>query len=183
MKIGIVEGSVREGRLATTVARWVADAAARRADVDHEVLALADFDLPFVDTPTPPAALGAQYPYESVQRWSTAIDACDALILVTPEYNHGVPGALKNAIDWLSGELQNKPAALVSYGADGGVRAVEQWRQTLANFNMHVVRSQVALNLFTEFEDGAIAPTERSSGALDTLLEQLIASASLRAGK
>lgn len=181
MKIGIIEGSVRKGRIATSVADWVAAQAAERADVDYTVIRLADYDLPFVDTETPPAALGGVYPYESVQQWADAVGACDAFILVTPEYNHGVPGALKNAIDWLGPELQGKAAALVSYGADKGVRAVEQWRQILANFSMHVIRTQVSLDLFSEFTDGAVTLMERRTKEIASLFTQLEQAAALRA--
>lgn len=180
MRIGIIEGSVRQGRVSTSVAGWVAEQARERTDAEYVVIRLADFVMPFMDTEKPPAALGKQYPYPEVQRWSDEIDACDAIILVTPEYNHGVPGALKNATDWLGPELQGKSAALVSYGADKGVRAVEQWRQILANFNMHVIRTQLSLDLFAEFGEQGAAPSARRPQEVQALFAQLEESAARR---
>ena len=181
MKIGILSGSVREGRKSTQVAQWVAQAAERRDGIEAELLELADFNLPLLTSAVIPAAANRQYDSAEVSAWSKAIDACDGFVLVTPEYNHGVPGALKNAVDTLGPEWQNKSAALVGYGADGGVRAIEQWRQVLANFNMHVVRSTVALSVFTEFGESGLAPQERRADEIAGLFDQLIESLSLRA--
>jgi len=96
---------------------------------------------------------------------------------VSPEYNFGVPGVLKNAVDWLAPEWMNNCAAFVSYGSDGGIRSVEHWRTILANFNMHVVRTNVALSLFTDIAEGAVVAHERKAEQLQVLVEQLVASA------
>ncbi|WP_324617852.1 NADPH-dependent FMN reductase [Mycolicibacterium diernhoferi] len=109
-----------------------------------------------------------------VRRWGQAVDACDGFIFVTPEYNHGVPGAFKNAVDSLGPEWFGKTVGFVSYGADGGVRAVEQWRQIVANMQMFDVRAQVALSLFSEFGPGGFTPAGRRPGELSVLLDQLI---------
>lgn len=175
MKVGIIDGSVREGRKSTTVAEWVKQNADSHGGAEFEIVSLAEFNIPILTSATVPGAANRQYDTPEVQKWSEAIDSFDAFIFVTPEYNHGVPGALKNAFDSIGPEWQNKPAAIVSYGADNGVRAVEQWRQILANFNMHVVRAQVSLSLFTEFSETGVSPEERRAGEINGLLDQLIA--------
>ena len=174
MTIGIIIGSIREGRAGAAVAQWVAERAARRDATQFAVIDLKEFDVPLLTAPVPPAAANRQYDSENVRRWSQAIDACEGFVFVTPEYNHGVPGALKNAVDSLGPEWSGKAVGFVSYGADGGVRAVEQWRQIVANFQMFDVRAQVALSLFQEFGDDGFTPQERRAGELDTLLDQLI---------
>lgn len=175
MKIGIIVGSVRRGRKAGLVARWVHAQAAGRADVEFVVIDLRDFDLPLMTSATLPAAAGRTYDSPQVTAWSRAIDACDGFVFVTPEYNHGVPGAFKNAVDSLGPEWTGKTVAFVSYGADNGVRAVEQWRQILANFQMLDVRAHVGLSLFTELGPDDLALADRRSGELSALLDQLVA--------
>ncbi len=173
MKIGIILGSIREGRAGESVARWVAEHAASRADVTYELIDLKSFDVPLLTSATVPGAANKQYDDERVTRWSRAIDSCDGYVFVTPEYNHGVPGGLKNAFDVLGGEWADKAVAFVSYGAEGGVRAVEHWRQIVANFRMFGVRQQVSLSTFTEFDDDGVAPAERRTGEIATLFDQL----------
>jgi NAD(P)H-dependent FMN reductase len=85
--------------------------------------------------------------------WSAKIDSFDAYIFVTAEYNYGIPGALKNAIDFLFKEWNNKVAGFVSYGGAGGVRAVEQLRLVMAELKVATVRTQVQLSLYTGFEN------------------------------
>lgn len=174
MTIGIILGTIREGRAGERVAHWVYEHASRREGTKFEAIDLKDFDVPLLTAPLPPAAAERQYESENVLRWSQAIDNCDGFIFVTPEYNHGVPGALKNAVDTLGPEWFGKTVGFVSYGADGGVRAVEQWRQIVTNFQMLDVRAQVSLSLFQEFGDGGFTPAERRAGELDALLDQLI---------
>ena len=96
-------------------------------------------------------------------------------MFVTPEYNHGVPAALKNAVDVLGSEWAHKAIAFVSYGADGGVRAVEHWRAVVANLFMVDVRAQVSLLVFEDWKDGEFRPLERREGELDTVLDDLVA--------
>ena len=156
------------------------DKAPRPEGVEFVLLSLSDFNLPLYDAPLPPMMLNRQYESEAVRAWSLAIDGCDAFIFVTPEYNFGVPGALKNAVDWLAPEWMNKSAAFVSYGSDGGIRSVEHWRTILANFNMHVVRTNVALSLFTDIADGVVVAHERKAEQLQVLVEQLVTSAAHR---
>lgn len=174
MKVGIVIGSIREGRKGGLVAEWVEQAAAARDDVTVELLDLKEFSIPLLTSATVPAAANRQYDSPEVTRWSQAVDGCDGFVFITPEYNHGLPGAFKNAVDSLGPEWTGKTVAFVSYGADGGVRAVEQWRQIIVNFQMVDVRAQVPLSLFTEFNDQGLAPQKRRDGELATMLDQLV---------
>ncbi|AZZ38688.1 NADPH-dependent oxidoreductase [Acidipropionibacterium jensenii] len=176
MKIGIISGSVRQGRNSAHVARWVASSVKDLglADVDFEVVPLADYQLPAFDSPISPMAATEPFENPEVARWGRTIASFDAYILVTPEYNHSVPGALKNAVDWLGRELHGKPIAFVSYGADGGVRATEHWRQIVANFEMIDIRSSIALGLFTDFDKDGIAPQPRRAAEIATLANSLV---------
>ena len=175
MKIGIIIGSVRDGRLGEQVGKWVAKQAAKRSDADYETIDLKSFDVPILTASVNPAAAKKRYDSEAVQRWSDAVDACDGFVFVTPEYNHGVPGAMKNAFDSLGDEWRGKTVAFVSYGADNGVRAVEQWRQIVVNFEMVDVRSTVSLSLFTDVTDGTFKPERRRAGELKKVLDDLVA--------
>lgn len=125
---------------------------------------------------THPMMANKHYDSPAVQQWSDAIDACDGFVFVTPEYNHSVPGAFKNAVDSLGSEFVGKAIAFVGYGADGGVRATEDWRTIVANFSMHDVRAQLSLSRFAEFgPDATFQPNERRAGELATLFDQLVA--------
>ena len=174
MKIGIVEGSVREGRNAAAVARWVEEGAAGREGVELVHLDISQFNLPLFFEPLPPMMLNRQYQSEAVRAWSQAVDGCDGFIFISPEYNHSISGALKNAIDWLAPEWMNKPAACVGYGAESGTRGVEHLRVILANFNMYVIRPQVSLSIFTNIINGAVVPSEIKQGDLNMLMDQLV---------
>ncbi|MDN5562217.1 MAG: NAD(P)H-dependent oxidoreductase [Luteococcus sp.] len=177
MKIGIIVGSTRQNRAGKQIGEWVAARAEVRTDATFELVDLADFNLPFMTSPLPPAALGKQYPEPEIQAWSKKIDEFDGFILVTPEYNHGVPAAFKNAVDVLGSEWMKKAVGFVSYGADGGVRAVENWRVILANFNIYDIRNAVSINIFTEMSDGAFSPNERRAAEVKDLLDTLVPAA------
>lgn len=174
MKIGIVIGSIREGRLGASVGAWVKDQADKRADADYRLLDLKEFRVPLLESPTHPMQANKQYDSPEVTAWSRAIDACDGFVFVTPEYNHGVPGALKNAVDVLGSEWVGKPIGFVGYGSAGGVRAVEQWRQIVGNLSMVDVRAQLEISLFTEFSEEGFTPNERRVEEITTLLDQVV---------
>lgn len=180
MKIGVVIGSIRQGRLGEAVGRWVLERANERGGAEFELLDVASYDLPLLTASTIPAAAKMQYDDPNVTRWSQAVEACDGYVFVTPEYNHSVPGAFKNAVDLLGPEWTGKTVGFVSYGAESGVRAVEHWRQIVANFSMVDVRQQVSMSTFTEFAKGEFTPNDRRPGELGTLLQQLIAATARR---
>ncbi|WIM86733.1 NAD(P)H-dependent oxidoreductase [Candidatus Mycobacterium wuenschmannii] len=174
MKIGIIVGSIREGRKGLAVGQWVAERAGRHGDAQFELIDLKEFDLPLLTSAVLPAMADRKYDSQNVTRWSQAIDGCDAFVFVSPEYNHGVPGAFKNAFDSIGSEWNNKPVAFVAYGGDGGIRSIQQWRQIVANFEMLDVRGAVALSLFNDFNADGFAPQDRRSAELDTALQQLV---------
>ncbi|GAA5026609.1 NADPH-dependent FMN reductase [Microbacterium fluvii] len=175
MKIGIVIGSIREGRKGRSVGEWVHAVADENGGAEFELIDLKEFEVPLLTASVNPAAANRQYDSPNVRRWSAAIDACDGFVFVTAEYNHGVPGAFKNAVDSLGPEWMGKPVAFVSYGSVGGVRSVEQWRQIIANFSMIGVRAQVTLSNFTEFDGAQVTPGDRKPDDLRTALDQLLA--------
>lgn len=173
MKIGIIVGSIRTGRMGSQVGQWVAEAATERTDADYELVELADFKVPLLDGAVIPGMANGQYADANVQQWADTIKGFDGFVFVTAEYNHGVPGVFKNAFDQLAFEWQGKPVAFVSYGFDGGVRAVEQWRTIVSNFSMPDVRAQVPLSLITDVQDGTLAPIDFRAQSLETLFEHL----------
>ncbi len=176
MKIGIILGSIRTGRFGQGVADWVMEQLQSRSDADvhYELLDLKEFNVPLLEAETVPGAANKQYDDENVTRWSQAIDSCDGFLFITAEYNHGVPGAFKNAFDVLGMEWWDKPVGFVSYGAAEGVRSVEQWRQIVGNFNMFDVRAQVTFSTFNENKDGVFTPHERRPGELGKVIEALL---------
>ena len=174
VRIGIILGSTRPNRNGEAVAQWVLAHAAPRDDAHFELLDLREHDLPHLDEPVPPSA--GRYQHEHTRRWAATIDGFDGFVVVTPEYNHGAPGVLKNAFDHLYAEWNNKAVGFVSYGSAGGVRAVEQLRQVAGELQMADVRQQVALSLRTDFEHySTFAPAEHHLRALSTMLDQVIA--------
>ncbi|WP_291314919.1 NADPH-dependent FMN reductase [Corynebacterium sp. UBA2622] len=173
MKIGVILGSIREGRLGEEAARWVIESASGRGGFEYELLDLAEFNVPALVSATVPAMANRQYEDEAVNTWSKAVDSCDGFVFVTPEYNHSVPGTFKNAFDSLSSEWTGKPVGFVGYGSAGALRAVEHWRQIISNFSMPNVRNQVALSMFEDYADGAIAPRASKAAELDRMLGDL----------
>lgn len=174
MKVGIILGSIREGRTGEQVAQWVYEKAQEHGGAEFELVDLKEFNVPLLTSGTHPAMANRDYGSAEVNAWSKKIDEFDAYIFVTPEYNHGVPGAFKNAVDSIAPEWMNKKVAFVGYGAANGVRSIEQWRGIVANFNMWDIRSTLEFSLFTEFPDGKFAPAERYNGEVTGLLDQLI---------
>ena len=136
--IAVITGSVRPGRAGSAVARWIAEKANEVDGVDARVLELADFDLPVFAEEVPPMMAPAKDP--AAVAWNKALAGFDAFIFVTPEYNHSVPGALKNAIDFIAPSvLANRAVGLVGYSYSAGHRPIEHLRSILANFTTGVV--------------------------------------------
>ena len=173
-RIGIMLGSTRPNRNGEQVAKWVYDIASRRSDAEYELVDLRDCPLPHLDEPLPPS-LG-QYQNEHTKAWVGKIASFDGFVIVTPEYNHSTSGVLKNAIDYLYAEWNNKAVGFVSYGGVGGARAAEHLRLVAGELRMADVRQQVALSLLTEFENFSVfKPGDYNRAALDTLLDQVVA--------
>jgi NAD(P)H-dependent FMN reductase len=173
-KIGIILGSTRPNRNGEQVAKWVHEIASKRSDAQFELVDLLDYPLPHLDEALPPS-LG-QYQNDHTKKWAEKIASFDGFVMVTPEYNHSTSGVLKNAIDYLYAEWNNKAVGFVSYGAVGGTRAAEHLRLIVGVLQMADVRQQVALSLMTEFENYSVfKPGDYNRAALDTLLDQVVA--------
>lgn len=173
LKVGIIVGSTRPNRKAEDVARWVFDIAARRGDATFEIVDIGDFNLPLLNEPLPPSM--GQYGQPHTIEWAAKIAAFDAFVFVTPEYNHSTSGALKNAIDYLFREWNDKAAGFVGYGSTGGTRAVEHLRGIMGEIKIADVRAQVALSLFTDFESFTVfKPQASQESAVEAMLNDLI---------
>ena len=174
LKIAIIIGSTRPGRNGEAVAKWVDGLAQKRNDAEFELVDIKDFNLPLLDEPVPPSM--GQYSKPHTKTWAAKVGSFDGFVFVTPEYNHGISGALKNAIDFLFAEWNNKAAGFVSYGAAGGARAVEQLRLILAEVQIATVRNQVLLSLYTDFENFSVfRPVPRQEKSVNAMLDQVIA--------
>jgi NAD(P)H-dependent FMN reductase len=174
LKIGIITGSTRPNRKSLEVARWVLEIAQRREDAEYELVDIKDFELPLFDEPLPPSLGKYQQPH--TKRWAAKIATLDAFVFVTPEYNHSIPAALKNAIDFLFAEWKNKAAGFVSYGGAGGSRAVEQLRLVLAEVHVATVRAQVMLSLRSDFVNyTTLQPEPHHEKHLGIVLDEVVA--------
>jgi len=173
LRVKIIVGSVREGRISLPIANWVMDRIAARAEFDAELLDLAEWDLPMFAEPHPPAT--GRYTGEKQRAWAEKIAAADGYILVVPEYNHGVSAVLKNALDTVYAEWARKPVAFVAHGTFGGVRAVEQLRQVTGALAMAPLGAAVHLQGAAKLRDGdrfnaGAIEDRRLSALLDELL-------------
>jgi NAD(P)H-dependent FMN reductase len=173
--IGIVLGSTRPGRVGHQVAGWVAEQGSRHDGIHVEVVDIEDYRLPIFDEPRSP--LLGDYAHAHTRKWSDKIAEFDGYVFVTPEYNRSIPSALKNAIDYLYTEWNNKAAGFVSYGSNvGGARAVEHLRLITAGLQLAGVRTQVSLSLATEFAAfTTFTPGERHNAALQQLFTEVTA--------
>jgi NAD(P)H-dependent FMN reductase len=174
LKVAIILGSTRPGRRGEPVAKWVNEIAQQRTDASFELIDLQEFALPHLDEPIPASA--GKYANDHTKKWAAKIASFDAFVFVTPEYNHSVSGALKNAIDYLYKEWNNKAAGFVSYGASGGIRAVEHLRLVMSELQVATVRAQVAISLVTDFVNfQEFRPDPAKAGYVTTMLDQLVA--------
>jgi NAD(P)H-dependent FMN reductase len=174
LKIAIILGTTRPGRHADQVGRWVLEHAQKRPTADFEIVDIADFHLPLLDEPMPPSM--GKYSQAHTKTWAAKIASFDGFIFVTPEYNHSMPGSLKNAIDYLYAEWNNKAAGLVGYGTVGGVRSMEHLRQVLGEMQIADVRASVGLSLFDDFvQFQTFKPRPVFEPALEMMLDQLLA--------
>jgi NAD(P)H-dependent FMN reductase len=174
LRIAIILGSTRPGRNGEAVAKWVYEIAKKRSDAQFELVDIKDFNLPLLDEPVPP--IMGQYSKAHTKAWAARIGSFDGYVFVTPEYNHGISGALKNAIDFLFAEWNNKAAGFVSYGGVGGARAVEQLRLVLAEVQIATVRNQALLSMFTDFENFSVfKPAPQQEKSVNAVFDQVIA--------
>lgn len=176
--IGIITGSTRPGRNAQAVARWAAGIAATRDDAVFEPIDIADLGLPLLDEPLSALAsarMGLDYEQPHTRRWSETVSRLDGYVLITPEYNFGIPAALKNALDYLHREWNDKAAGFISYGSNGGARSTAQLRLDLAELKVATVVPEVNLSLQTDFENYTVFnPAEIHTRQVHAMLDQLL---------
>jgi NAD(P)H-dependent FMN reductase len=158
LRIAVIVGSTREGRVGDAITRWFVDRAEKRVDIDLDVLDLATYDFP------------QHYPEEATPQmttFTTAIDRSDGFVVVTPEYNRSFPASLKQAVDYAYDEWHAKPVGFVSYGCRSrGHYAVEALRVVFTELHAMAVRDEVGLDLLD-------APGDRDDLAVTTMLDQL----------
>ena len=174
-RLTIIIGSTRPGRAGLPIAEWFGDRARSHPGFDVAVVDLAELNLPLLDEPNHPRL--RQYLYEHTRRWSAIVDASDAFVFVTPEYNNGYPAALKNAIDYLCQEWSDKPVGFVSYGGvSAGTRSVQQLKQVVTTLKMFPVLEAVSIPFHPQFigEDGRVQANEIMEQAADSMLDELV---------
>jgi NAD(P)H-dependent FMN reductase len=173
LRIAIVLGSTRPGRRAGAVADWVLGQARSRSDAQFELVDLAHHRLPLLDEPDP--AIHGHYLQPHTQAWAAKVSEFDGFVFAVPEYNRSVPAALKNALDYLYREWNDKAAGIVSYGVDaGGARAAEHLRGILGELRIADVRSTAALSLMDDFTGAEITPRAFQEQKLGMLLDELV---------
>ena len=173
LKLKIIIGSTRPGRMGPIVADWVAEAAAAHAGFDAELVDLAALDLPLLDEPNHPAA--QDYQKDHTKAFSAIIDDADAFIFVTPEYDGFPPAAVVNALQLLVKEWAYKPAGTVAYGGiSGGLRSAQELRQLIGNLNMVALNAVVPVPFHWEkIEDGKLVANDPMKDGLSGLLDEL----------
>ncbi|WP_433420646.1 NADPH-dependent FMN reductase [Microtetraspora malaysiensis] len=170
----IIVASTRPGRVGLPVAEWFRDRAVANGAFEVEIVDLAEVDLPFMNEPHHPRL--RQYVHQHTKEWSTTVERADAYVFVTPEYNHSFNAVLKNALDYLHGEWQYKPAGFVSYGGvSAGTRAVQMLKQVVSGLKMLPVVEAVTIPFVREFvdEDGRVRPNDVMNQAADAMLAEI----------
>jgi NAD(P)H-dependent FMN reductase len=168
LRIGIILGSTRQGRVSPQVGEWVKTIADRRGDAHYEIVDIADYKLPFLGT--------TDEADPAIARWNEKLHSLDGFVFIVQEYNHSITGALKNALDLAREAWNNKAAGIVSYGSTGGARAAEHLRGILAELMIADVRTHPTLSLFTDFENMTVfKPAEHHQNNASEMLDQLIA--------
>lgn len=173
LKLHVIIGSTRPGRVGPPVAKWTAEIAKQHGQFDVTLVDLADFNLPLMDEVAHPRL--QKYEHEHTKRWSRSVAEADAFVFVTPEYDYFPPASLVNALQVLSKEWAYKAAAVVSYGGiSGGLRSMQQLRLLISNLNMHAISQDVPVPMFTQMiEGGVFKPTTPISDGARLMLDQL----------
>jgi NAD(P)H-dependent FMN reductase len=180
INIAVILGSIRRGRFGEKPARWIFDELKKRPGVAAEFVDLRDYQLPFFDEPVSPGWISEPYPNEAVARWTNKIAAQDGFIVVAPEYNRSVSGAMKNAFDWVYKEWNRKAIGFVGYGSVGGGRAIEHMRAIAVELQMAPVRHGVHLpaDLYMSMmkDEAPVDPArfQPVQQAADTMIDQLL---------
>ncbi len=168
LKIGIILGSTRQGRVSTQVGEWVKGIADKRGDAEYEIVDIADYKLPFLGETD-----GSE---PGIAAWNEKLASLDGFVFIVAEYNHSITGALKNALDMAREAWNNKAAGIVSYGSTGGARAAEHLRGILGELMVADVRTHPTLSLFTDFENFSVfKPQDLHLDNVNLMLDQVVA--------
>ncbi len=177
--ISVIVGSTRENRFSEKPAQWIFQHLKKRSHIKAQLLDLRDYPMPFFDQPVPPAMPGrGPYENEVVKKWTAEIARSDGFIFVNPEYNHGYPAVLKNALDWVYPEWNRKACAFVSYGSVSGARSIEQLRQVAIELQLAPIRSSIHIppeTFMLHFKGGDInAGLAQLVGPADVMIDDLL---------
>src|SRR3954466_1630440 len=174
LRIGIILGSTRPGRRGDQIASWVLEAARTHGGADYEQIDLTHHDLGNLNEAGNPNL--QQYEHPHTRAWGQLIDGFDGYVFLVPEYNHSYPGALKNALDYVYREWNDKAAGIISYGGwAAGARAAEALRLVLAELQVATVRGQPTIATHPSFHTGTFVPQEGLDTAVGGMLDQVIA--------
>ncbi len=175
VNIKIILGSTRQNRFGDKPAAWIYEKARQKEGLEVELLDLRDYPLPFFDEPASPASLKGNYSNEIAMVWAKKIEESDGYIIVTPEYNHGYPAVLKNALDYPYSEWNKKPVGFVSWGGVAGARSVEQLRQVAIELQMVPIRNAVHIPSFwTMLDESGKLKADSLEESANNFLAQLI---------
>lgn len=173
-KVQLIIGSTRQNRLSPSIADWIKTQVAKNDELELEVIDLKELDLPLFDEPTPPSMAPGVSP--SAKSWAAKVSSADAFIILSPEYNAGYPGVLKNAIDYLKEEWHHRPVTIVTYGFGGGVSSAAQLQQVFARIGSEIVESGVAIDIGGILnETGGITDTATSLQPYEEALQSALA--------
>jgi NAD(P)H-dependent FMN reductase len=174
-RLAVIIASNRPGRVAVPVAEWFSEVARQHGGFEVDVVDLAELGLPFMDEPNHPRL--RRYEHDHTRTWSARIEAADAFVVVTPEYNYGMPAILKNALDYLHHEWAYKPVAFVSYGGvSAGTRSVQMAKQVVSTLRMFPLPEAVAIPFVQQFldDESRLVPNEVMEGAAKAVLDELV---------
>ncbi len=168
LHIKIILASVRQGRFGDKPAEWITTIAREKEELSVELLDLRDYSLPIFQEAVSPMRIEGEYGTPEINRWAEKIAEADGFVVVTPEYNHGYPSSLKNNIDYLYKEWNDKPVCFVGYGSTGGARVIQQLRQVSTELQMAPIRNSVHIMSpwFLTETDGTL-----KAGALDVYVK------------
>ena len=173
LKIKVIVGSTRANRFSEKPAAWIFDLAKQRSDLDVELLDLRDYPLPFFEEAMPPGMAKDGYTNPAVVKWRDKIREADGFIICSPEYNHGYPAVLKNALDYVYFAWSRKAVAFVSWGGVGGARGVEQLRAVAIELDMAPIRFAVHIPNPWFIKDMTGIDTEANQHAAKAMLDHL----------
>ena len=173
LRIKVIVGSTRPNRFSEKAAEWMFDAARKREDLDVELLDLRDYPLPFFEEAMPPGMAKDGYTNPIVVKWRNKVEEADGFIICSPEYNHGYPAVLKNALDYVYYKWAKKAVAFVSWGGVGGARGVEQLRLVTIELDMAPIRAAVHIPNPWLIKDVSGIDTDANKHSAGLLLDQL----------